>query len=190
MLPHASNSIVRRGKAENDLCAGPGRSASRTQRHESPAPLAPPEGRSCPDVRTCGVFLFANADEPGVDAMCGDDRSRIGQHVGGGEADGSATLVSDHDLTPEYVRTSKEARSLGHISFRDKGPYTRGADTVLHSGTTYLNGDGRPACLMHEPKEVLEIARSPVPETKILADYNHLGPYLPHQHVLHKLFWV
>ncbi len=59
---------------------------------------------------------------------------------------------------------------------------------TLHVGTAYPNCDGRPPCPPHEPQEVLEISASPVPETKVRADYDYLGSYLSHQHVPHKSF--
>ena len=53
--------------------------------------------------------------------------------------------------------------------------------------TAYLNADGRPTRLPHEPAEVTEVAGSPVPETKVLADHDHPGPTLANQHVPYEL---
>src|SRR5215210_453029 len=69
--------------------------------------LGTSEGWSHPDVRTRGILIFADANEPGIDPAGGYHRVRIGQHVGGREPDRPATLVSDHDLTPKHVRTSE-----------------------------------------------------------------------------------
>src|SRR5215210_963925 len=69
--------------------------------------LGASEGGSHPDVRTRSVLDFEGADEPGVDAAGWYHRVRIGQHVSGGEPDRPSTLVSDHHLTPEHVRTSE-----------------------------------------------------------------------------------
>src|SRR5215212_6003638 len=85
-----------------------------------------PEGRSHPDVRTCDIFSFAEADEASVDSAGRYYRVRIGQHVGRREADRPAALVSDHHLAPEHVGTSKEAGGLAHFSIRDQSPYAGG----------------------------------------------------------------
>jgi hypothetical protein len=69
--------------------------------------LGASEGGSHPDVRTRGLLSFADADEPGVDSPGRYHRVRIRQHVGGRKSDRPATLVSDHDLTPEHVKTSE-----------------------------------------------------------------------------------
>ncbi len=152
------------------------------------ADLGPPEGRSHADVRTRGVLFFATADEPGVDSAGRYNGVRIRHHVCRWKADGPASLVSDHYLSPEHVGASEEAGGLGHFSLGDQSPYAGGADPTLHAGTAYLNCNGRPPCLPHESQEVLKISGSPVPETKVRADYDYLGPYLPHQNVPHKLF--
>src|SRR5215212_2816582 len=153
------------------------------------AALGAPEGRSYPDVRTSGIFLFAKADESCVDPAGRYHGVGIGQHVGCREADRPAALVSDHYLAPEHVGTSEEACSLGHFSTGDQSPYTGGADPASHAPAAYLNTYGRSTFLPHEPVEVTEVAEGLVPETKVLADYDHSGPTLANQHFLYELLW-
>src|SRR5215210_2894333 len=152
------------------------------------AALDPPESRRHADVRTRGILFFAKTDEPGVDSASRYNGVRIRHHVCRWKADGPASLVSDHYLSPEHVGASEEADGLGHFSLGDQSPYAGGADPTLNAGTAYPNRNSRPPCLPHEPQEVLKISGSPVPETKVRADYDYLGPYLPHQHVPHELF--
>src|SRR5688572_24606605 len=128
--------------------------------------LRAPEGGSHPDVRTCGIFFFAEADESGVDSAGRYHGVHIGQHVGCREADRPAALVSDHYLAPEHVGTSKEAGGLGHFSTGDQSPYAGGADPTLHAPTAYLNADCRSTRLPHEQQSVREVADSRMPETK------------------------
>src|SRR5215203_507530 len=149
--------------------------------------LGAPEGGSYPDVRTCGIFFFAEADESGVDSAGRYHGVHIGQYVGCREADRPAALVSDHYLAPEHLGTSKEAAGLGHFSTGDQSPYAGGADPTLHAPTAYLNADSRSTSLPHEPEEVTEVALCLVPETKVLAYYDHPGPSLANQHVLYEL---
>src|ERR671921_1871650 len=147
--------------------------------------LGAPEGGSHPDVCTCGIFFFAEADESGVDSAGRYHGVRIGQHVGCREADRPAALVSDHYLAPEHVGTSKEAGGLGHFSTGDQSPYACGADPTIHA--VYLNAYSRPAHLPHDPQEIPEFSGSLVPETKVLADYDHPGPTLANQHISYEL---
>jgi hypothetical protein len=151
------------------------------------AALSPSEGGGHPDVRTCGILFFAKADETSVDSLSRNHRVGIGQHVGGGKADRPAALVSDHYLAPEHVGTSKEAGSLGHFSTGDQSPYAGGADPTFHATTAYLNAYGRSTLLPHEPEEGTEVSGSLMPETKVLADYDHPGPTLANQHISYEL---
>src|ERR671912_1643138 len=151
--------------------------------------LCAPEGGSHPDVRTCGIFFFPEADLSSVDSAGRYHGVHIGQHVGCREADRPAALVSDHYLAPEHVGTTKEAGGLGHFSTGDQSPYAGGADPTRHAPTAYLNADGRSTRLPHEPEEVTEVAGSLMPETKVLAHYDHPGPTLANQHVLYELLW-
>jgi len=153
------------------------------------AALGAPEGRSYPDVRTSGIFLFAKADESCVDPAGRYHGVGIGQHVGCREADRPAALVSDHYLAPEHVGTSEEACSLGHFSTGDQSPYTGGADPASHTPAANLNTYSRSTFLSHEPVEITEVSDSLVPETKVLTDYDHPGPTLANQHVLYELLW-
>src|SRR5215207_5198531 len=151
--------------------------------------LGAPEGGSHPDVRTCGIFFFAEADESGVDSAGRYHSVHIGQHVGCREADRPAALVSDHYLAPEHVGASKEAGGPGYFSTGDQSPYAGGADSTLHAPTAYLNADGSSTHLPHEPEKVTEVAGSLVAKTKVLAYYDHPGPTLANQHVLYELLW-
>jgi hypothetical protein len=51
----------------------------------------------------------------------------------------------------------------------------------------YLNAYSRPAHFPHDPQEIPEFSGSLVPETKVLADYDHPGPTLANQHISYEL---
>src|SRR5215207_3550334 len=148
------------------------------------AALAPLEGRRDADVGARRVALLPHVHEPGVHPAGGDHEGRIGEHVGRREADASPAPVAYDHLAPQQVRPPQKLRGLLHLAPGDQSPDAGGADPALpRSATPDGYRVGVTAVRPHDPPDVLEVPRGPVPEPEVLPDHDGLRPDLTEQHV-------